>query len=233
MAIVCLLMLLQTGVGVSFLLANSSHTGLTSFEFQHLSQLIINEEHSRHHVENEVDNMEYRMTKLEEDMKNKYEQQLKNFTNTIDQIKNTSASLDQRLEAKYEKQLKNVTDAIDEMKNSSVSLAHRLEQQIKRSAYMRHLFEKEKTNRLQLEHEYSDMEQKYQNLLLSYDDLINKTDHLDTVLNDDEKGIARNTASIKSNSVKLAMLNGILTTLKRSVSTSNATIAELKQKTGK
>ena len=210
----------------------------------------------------EIDNMEYRMTKLEEDMKNKYEQQLKNFTTTIDRIKNTSASLEQRLAAKYEKQLKNLTDVIDEMKNSSTSLEQRLvakyeklfknltdvtdemknssasleqrlEQQIKRSEYVRHLFEKEKINRLQLEHEYSDMEQKYQNLSLSYDDLINKTDHLDTVLNDEEKNNARNTASIKSNSAKLAAMNGSLNTLKRSVLSNNASIAEWKQKTGK
>ena len=146
MAIACLLILLQIELGEVFLLTNSTNAGLTSYEFQHLSQLIFNEEQSRHHIANAVDNIEYRMSKLEDGLNAKYEQQFKNFTNTVDQLKNSTASLEQRLE-----------------------------QQTKSSDYIRHLFEKEKLNRQQLEHEYSDLEMKFQNLSLSCGALQNRS----------------------------------------------------------
>ena len=53
------------------LMVNSSRTGLTSFQFQHLLQLILNEEQSRHHVENEVISIEQRVAEIEHNYKTK------------------------------------------------------------------------------------------------------------------------------------------------------------------
>ena len=195
MAIACLLILLQIELGEVFLLTNSTNAGLKSYEFQHLSRLIFNEEQSRHHIAKEVDNIEYRMSKLEDGLNAIF----KKFTNTVDQLRSSTASLEQRLE-----------------------------QQTKSSDYIRHLFEKEKLNRQQLEHEYSDLEMKFQNLSLSCGVLQNRTDYLEKVLNNGKKKIATHAAYITSNSATMAEVLSNLTTVERGIWSA---IAELSQRT--
>ena len=188
-----LLALLQTGVGFSFLLTNSSNAGLTSYEFQHLSQLIFNEEQSRHHVENEVNSIEYRVRRLEDEMNLKFEQHLKNVT---------------------------------------ASLVQQLDQHIKSSDYIRHAFEKEKSNRRQLEQDYSEIEMKFQNLSLAYDDLTTEFNKLKRGLADDQTEIVSNKASITSNSARMTTLLANLAALSTNVSSSNAAIENLQRKAG-
>ena len=78
MAYVWILLISSLTVTNSFLLSNSSSpVRVTSPEFQHLSQLIFNEEQSRHHVENEVTSIELRVARLERDLRAKYDANLK------------------------------------------------------------------------------------------------------------------------------------------------------------
>ena len=53
-----LAVILQINMNSSLLLTNSSSSGLTSFEFQHLSQLLFDEKQSRYLVENRVASLE-------------------------------------------------------------------------------------------------------------------------------------------------------------------------------
>ena len=60
----------------SFILLNVSNTArLSSFEFQQLSQLLINEEHSRNHMENDLTSLVQRVSEIEHDLK-KYAQDI-------------------------------------------------------------------------------------------------------------------------------------------------------------
>ena len=96
------ILLLLCGIGTtdSFLFSNSSPpVRVTSQEFQHLSQLIFNEEQSRHHVENEVTSIEQRVARLEQDLRAKYDKSLK------------------QIEETYNRKIQNMTKRIQEKEN--------------------------------------------------------------------------------------------------------------------
>ena len=81
----------------SFLFTNSTPARVTSNEYQHLSQLIFSEEQSRHHVENEVTSIEQRVARLEQDLRAKYDHDLKQIEETYNlKIQNVTASLKEK-----------------------------------------------------------------------------------------------------------------------------------------
>ena len=139
-----LLLVLQTNAIHSFLLNNSSPTGLTSFEFQHLLQMILNEEHSRNHVEDEVTSIEQRVAEIENDLKTKYQQDIADVKTAMElQVNATKVKLEHEM---------NTTQMV-----------------VERQTYA---LEKEKSNRYQLEREYTRLMMDFKNLSLAYNDLL-------------------------------------------------------------
>ena len=123
MAYVWILLISSLTVTNSFLLSNSSSpVRVTSPQFQHLSQLIFNEEQSRHHVENEVTSIELRVARLERDLRAKYDANLK------------------QMEDMYNRKLLNLTDSFKEREkdigmllNATIEVLKRQNREIKKN----------------------------------------------------------------------------------------------------
>ena len=121
-----------------FLLNSSNAARLSSFESQQLSQLIINEEQSRHYVENDLTSLEQRVSEVEHDLKTKYVNDIADAKITMKvQINRTKALLEQEM---------NATKATLDRQTQAL--------------------EKEKYNRRQLEREYARLMMNFHNLSL-------------------------------------------------------------------
>ena len=211
-------MFLQIGIAYSFLL-NSSQTGLTSFEFQHLSQLIINEEQSRHHVENDVTSLEQRVAEIEHDLKSKYEKDIADAKTALErQINATKTFLEQEAnstKAAFEREL-NTTKAL-------------LEQQS-------HALEKEKSNRRQLEREYTRLMTDFRNVSLAYDGLVAKDTELQEKIANQTNSFASKCDSLNADIETLNSSSNLLHTNiwknTASISSNIATISTLMASTG-
>ena len=168
-SVIFLLLVLQTCTIDSFLV-NSSQTGLTSFEFRHLLQLILNEEQSRHHVENEVTSIEQRVAEIENDLKTKYEQDIAAAKTTMElQLNATKTKLEQEASATK-------TLLEHEINSTKMVLEHQT-----------YALEKEKSNRRQLEREYTRLMIDFQNLSFAYNDLVMKHTGLDETIGNQTK----------------------------------------------
>ena len=112
--------------------------------------MIINEEQSRHHVENEVTNLEQRIAKIENDFETKYEADVAAVKTALERQINTTR-----------------TDFGWEMNTTKATLEHQS-----------HALEKEKSNRRQLEREYTRLITEFHNLSQACDGLVAKYDSL-------------------------------------------------------
>ena len=121
----------------SFIMLNESNTArLSSFEFQQLSQLLINEEHSRNHVENDLTSLEQRVAEIGHDLKTKYTQDIVDAKDALEGQMNHTKVL-------MEKEINETKIALNRQTQALV---------------------KEKSNRRQLEREYTRMMMEFYNL---------------------------------------------------------------------
>ena len=149
-----LVVLVPIGLSEAFLLSNTSSNGIGTNEFQYLSQMIFSGEQSRHYVENEVTTLDQRVTRLEQDLRTKYVQalNLKDF--------------------EYEQKLLNITGFVEKiMNNTKIGFEKKLnetqlalERQIQIGKNLQRAFDKEMTNRLQLEQHYTELMIDFQNV---------------------------------------------------------------------
>ena len=208
-----LFVLLQPYIVDTFLL-NSTQARLTSFEFQHLSQLVINEEQSRHHVENEVSSLERRVAEIETDLKTKYKAEMAAFKTEVEIQINTS-------KGECENKVKLIKTSLEEEANLTKTAFERevnttkltLEQQSRE-------LEKEKYNSRQLEREYTRLMMDFRNLSLQYDMLVSK----DIDLNSDIEKINKSYNFLQMNASRM---NVVVTKNSVSIASNKANISTL------
>ena len=147
-----MLVVLLSSIGHAFLLTNSTQSGLASFEFQQLSQMINNEGLSRHHVENEVTSLEQRVAEIESDLKTKYDERMNDFKAAVEKKINAT-------KAEFEQELNTTKLTLEQLS---------------------HALEKEKSNSRQLEREYARLMIDFRNLSMKYDSLVAKETDLST-----------------------------------------------------
>ena len=167
-----LFVVLKSCIADAFL---TNSTGLTSFEFQQLSQMINNEGLSRHHVENEVTSLEQRVAEIENDLKTKYDEKMNDFKAAVEKTINATnikheadiVALERQnaaSKAKFENTLNLTRQALEQELNiTKQALEHQS-----------HALEKEKSNSRQLEREYTRLMIDFRNLSMKYDSLVAK-----------------------------------------------------------
>ena len=209
MAFLTILMLLQISSINSFILTNSSFTGtrVTSFEYQHLFQLILDGQ--------------TRITNLAQDLRTLR-------TNNDQEFKKIESQHKLELSAtKMDMDLKlNVTKM--ELDASKIAL----QDQINKSKLLGLELERAKANSHQLQLELTKIKNQFQNMSLTFNDLHTSLAKVETEKNATRKTMIENRKAIASNLAILSTFNTSLLRTMTKMSSSDAAITQLQQKTG-
>ena len=209
MAFVTILILLQISSINSFLLTNSSFTGtrVTSFEYQHLFQLILDGQ--------------TRITNLAQDLRTLRTNNDQEFKKIENQHKQELSGIKVDLELKL-----NAT----KVKLDASTIA--LQDQINKSKLLGLELEREKANSHQLQQELTKIKKEFQNTSLTFNDLHTSLANMETGKNDTRKTLIENRKAIASNQAMLVTFNTSLSRTMTKISSSDVAITQLQQKTG-
>ena len=211
MAFLLLLMIiLKISTSDSILLTNSSFTGtrVTSFEFQHLLQLILD-------GQTRITNLEQELSTL----RTKNEQEFK------------------RIEGQHKQELSSTkTDMELQLNATKIELNATkvaLQDQINKSNHIGLELGREKANSHQLQLEYTKIRSEFQNMSsLVYGDLILRLANMETERNASQNSMIINGKEIASNLALISAFNVSLSTAMAKVLSNNAAIMQLQQKAG-
>ena len=194
---------LQIQLGSSFILLNGSSVArLSSFEFQQLSQLLINEEHSRNHLENNLTSLEQRVSEIESDLKTKYAQDIANVKDALEGQMNHTKSLMEK-----------------EINTTKAALNHQAQ-----------ALEKEKSDRRQLEREYTKLIMDFNNLSRAHSDLRKENVNL----NESIRNYSTDTSTkLRSLMVDIQAVNVSSEMQKGNLSALDGVVGHLEQNAGK
>ena len=197
----------------SILLTNSSLSGLTgarvtSLEYQHLFQLILDGQN--------------RLTNLEHDLwteKTNNEQEFKKIDSQHKQDINAT-KLDMELKLNATKM---------ELDASKIAL----QDQINKSKILGLELDKEKANSHQLQLKLTNMQKEFQNMTLVFNDLNLKFASMETEQNETRKTVAENKKIAATNLGLLSTFNNSLSGAMVKMSSNDAAITQLQQKTSR